>query len=51
MKGDLKMIGLAIVSAMTATTAITCITEGAVLGTIIFGAIVHKKIQRPIKRK
>lgn len=45
------MIGLAIVSAMTATTAITCITEGAVLGTIIFGAIVHKKIQRPIKRK
>lgn len=52
MKGALNMIiGLTIVSTMTVSTAITCITEGAVLGTIIFGAIAHKRIPKPIKRK
>lgn len=45
------MIGLVMVSAMTATTAISCISEGAVLGVMIFGAIAHKKIPKPIKRK
>lgn len=42
---------LIVMSAMTATTAINCIVEGAVLGTIVFGAIAHKKIPKPIKRK
>ena len=42
---------ITIMSVMTATTAINCIVEGAVLGTVIFGAIAHKKIPKPIKRK
>ena len=45
------IMSLALVSAMTSTTAITCMTEGVVLGTIVFGAIVHKRIPKPIKRK
>lgn len=45
------MIGVTVITALTATTAINTIVQASVLSTIIFGAVAYKRIPKPIIRK
>ena len=44
------MIGITTV-ALTATTAINAMVQGGVFATVIFGAVAHKRIPKPVIRK